>query len=165
MKIDSIKVIETKFKCQSIILLLCFCALLSIDSFSQIKSFDLQKLKSHKVDSLQFNERVVTFGVGDNKFVNYTFGSMMFVYQKYLSSQIAASCLYGPTCSAYGKQLFSRYGLIKGLFTTADRIMRCDRISATDIRRIEINKHDHKVHETVEFYSFSVKDSHNCCDK
>lgn len=128
--------------------------LISVTSFSQLSKNDLNKIKNHKSHS-HFHDRDVKFGIGKNKLANYTFGSLMYVYQKYLSEQISSNCLYNPTCSAYSKNLFKRYGFFKGLFTTADRIMRCDRISATDIRRIEFNKHDHKVHEKVDYYSFS----------
>lgn len=34
-------------------------------------------------------------------------------------------CKYHPTCSEYGYQAISRYGLIKGGFLTIKRVCRC----------------------------------------
>ena len=35
-------------------------------------------------------------------------------------------CPYQPTCSEYGYQAFDRHGVIKGIFLTAWRIIRCN---------------------------------------
>ena len=35
-------------------------------------------------------------------------------------------CRFTPTCSEYGKQAFMKYGLIRGGFKTAWRILRCN---------------------------------------
>ena len=137
-------------------LLLCIILFISIKLSAQISAedknllSDLNTTKNHK-----FKDRNVKLGFGKNNFLlDYSLGSLMYFYQKYLSVQVSASCLYSPTCSSYSKLLFKKYGFIKGLFTSADRILRCDRISATDLRVLEIDKHDHKVHENVNYYNF-----------
>jgi putative membrane protein insertion efficiency factor len=89
--------------------------------------------------------------------LNYVFGSFLFAYQKVFSAQFSASCLYNPSCSNFSKQLISEYGIFKGIFTTADRLMRCNRISATGIQQNEIDSKDHKVHEKVDYYRFKSK--------
>jgi uncharacterized protein len=103
--------------------------------------------------------RIVKFGISENhSFIvknnplTLSFSALLFCYQKWLSKQISADCLYSPSCSEYSKQLFKRYGVIGGLITTSDRLMRCDRISATTIPSISIDQHDGKVHETVDRY-------------
>lgn len=65
--------------------------------------------------------------------INLTFSSLLFVYQNVISSQINASCIYNPSCSEFSKKCIKEYGLVKGLFLTADRLQRCTRISAFDI--------------------------------
>lgn len=137
-------------------LLICLLLFVSINLSAQISTEDknlLMNLNSSK--NLKFKDRDVKLGFGKNNYwVDYSFGSLMYFYQKYLSVQVSASCLYSPTCSSYSKLLFKKYGFFKGLFTSADRILRCDRISATDLRVLEIDKHDHKVHENVNYYNF-----------
>jgi putative membrane protein insertion efficiency factor len=104
-------------------------------------------------------ERKVVFGFDNTKSplgrynpVSLVFSSLMFTYQKWLSPQISATCLFEPSCSAYSKQLIKRYGIITGTFATADRLMRCDRISATSIKPTFIDPVDYKHHENVERY-------------
>jgi putative component of membrane protein insertase Oxa1/YidC/SpoIIIJ protein YidD len=79
-------------------------------------------------------------------------GSAMFVYQNVISRQFSAGCLYSPSCSEYSKRLISDFGLVKGVFLSADRISRCNRISATDIRPADVDPRLRKVRETTSIY-------------
>lgn len=76
----------------------------------------------------------------------------MYIYQHSISQQFSASCYYNPSCSSYSRLLISEYGIIKGVFLSADRVTRCNRISASDIHPLNVDKHDHKVHENVNAY-------------
>ncbi len=105
-----------------------------------------------------------TFGItkSNNVFIKYnpvslTLSSLMFTYQQWISPQISSNCYYEPTCSRYGMVLFKEFGLIKGTLATADRMMRCDRISATTFNPISINPEDGKIHENTNRYRFKVK--------
>lgn len=66
--------------------------------------------------------------------VNVLFGSTLYIYQNGLSKHISADCLYNPSCSEFGKEAFRNYGFFKGMLLTADRLNRCNRIAATDLR-------------------------------
>ena len=118
---------------------------------------DSKLLLSHNfADSTLIQKRQVKFGISssENVFVNYNpvsllFSGLMFTYQKWISPQISADCLYSPSCSEYSRLLFKQYGFFKGLVTSADRLMRCDRISATTINPVSVNEKDGKVHESV----------------
>ena len=46
-------------------------------------------------------------------------------YQLVISPMFPSCCRYIPTCSEYGLQSVRRYGLIKGSWLTAKRILRC----------------------------------------
>lgn len=48
-------------------------------------------------------------------------------YQRALSPLLPSRCRQVPTCSRYGYQAVSRYGLITGSRLTAGRIARCTR--------------------------------------
>lgn len=84
--------------------------------------------------------------------VTLAFSGLMYVYQKVVSPQIPSACLYEHSCSSFSKGLIAEYGLAKGVFTTADRLMRCNRMAATDIHPLAISEQSGKVMETVNIY-------------
>lgn len=47
-------------------------------------------------------------------------------YQLCISSWLPPTCRFTPSCSQYGIIAISRYGIIKGLFLTIKRILRCN---------------------------------------
>lgn len=127
---------------------------------------ELEFLKEHSFHADRFYyKRNVTFGISskDNWFMKYNpvslvFSSLMFTYQKWISPQISADCLYYPTCSDYCKSLFHEHGFVRGMITSSDRLMRCDRISATTINPVSLDPHDSKVHETPNRYNLREKE-------
>lgn len=46
-------------------------------------------------------------------------------YQRGISPFFPPSCIYQPTCSQYGYEAVSKYGLLKGGWLTVRRIARC----------------------------------------
>jgi putative membrane protein insertion efficiency factor len=47
-------------------------------------------------------------------------------YKKAISPIMPPACRYQPTCSQYGHEAISRYGVVKGGWLTAKRIARCN---------------------------------------
>jgi putative membrane protein insertion efficiency factor len=47
-------------------------------------------------------------------------------YQKLISPLLPHSCRFYPSCSEYGIQALTKYGLIKGGAKTIWRILRCN---------------------------------------
>ena len=82
--------------------------------------------------------------------INMAFGGLLYVYQNTLSQQFSATCLYQPSCSEFSKKSIHEYGLLKGLFLSADRVSRCNRIAATGIHPLRIE--NNKVSDPVTFY-------------
>lgn len=81
-----------------------------------------------------------------------SFSGLMYVYQKHVSPQLPSACLYEHSCSSFSRHLILEYGLTKGIFTTADRLMRCNRIAASDIHPLFIGEQSGRVMETVGTY-------------
>jgi uncharacterized protein len=141
---------------------------LSSAAFPQNRAADDNSLLLHYKDPVlesKYAERDINFSLLNNKTllarinpVNWGLSGLMFVYKKSISPQISANCLYNPSCSSYSKALFSRYGLLKSVFCTSDRLSRCNRIAATSIHPMRFDPHDHKVHESVEYYNFKERD-------
>ena len=136
-----------------------------LQGISQTKQ-ETELLKEHSFGNEHFYyKRNVTFGISSqqNWLIKYNpvslvFSSLMFTYQKWISPQISADCLYYPTCSDYCKSLFHEQGFVRGMITSSDRLMRCDRISATTINPVSISPYDGKVHESPNRYNLRVKE-------
>lgn len=50
---------------------------------------------------------------------------LLFGYRKFVSPLFPPNCRFVPTCSEYAFQAISRFGLIKGCYLAAKRIVRC----------------------------------------
>lgn len=128
-------------------------------ALSQNKSYDTELLLSTLHGKTHFNQEKITFHLPDkkNKIIKYNplnlaMASAMYLYQGLFSSQIAASCMYNPTCSRFSSALIEEYGFLKGVFLAADRLSRCNPITAAGIPGWKWDHHDHKIHETVDIY-------------
>lgn len=85
--------------------------------------------------------------------VSLFFGGMLYVYQKYISVQIAAQCPYEISCSAFSKTCIQKYGLLYGIPLTADRLTRCTRLASFDlIRGIEYNSKTNVIYDNPDNY-------------
>jgi putative component of membrane protein insertase Oxa1/YidC/SpoIIIJ protein YidD len=124
------------------------------------KSFDLNLIEKNKSEITTSNvHRNAIHFKSTNAFVNYNpislfFKGSLFFYQNVISKQISAQCLYDVSCSDFSKQSIQKYGLIKGVFLSADRILRCNRISALDIPASTINDSTGRCNETPDIYTF-----------
>lgn len=63
----------------------------------------------------------------------------LFAYQKIVSRQLARQCPYEITCSNFSKLAIEEFGIFKGIFISADRIMRCNRIGLLDVPPLSVN--------------------------
>ena len=68
-----------------------------------------------------------------------TLTGSMYLYQNVLSAQLGRQCLYSLSCSNFSKQAIKEFGMVKGVFLTADRLLRCNRISALDLNLMTLN--------------------------
>lgn len=84
--------------------------------------------------------------------ISLAFGGLMYAYQSVISPQISAQCLYENSCSVFSVQAFNNFGLIKALGLTADRLTRCNRVSALDISEDRILRNSIKVLDPIEWY-------------
>jgi putative component of membrane protein insertase Oxa1/YidC/SpoIIIJ protein YidD len=106
------------------------------------------------------SQRQVKYGFSENPSkiwlynpVYHVLSGSMWVYQKYVSPQLASECGFNPSCSAYSKQLIEDFGIVKGVVFSADRLMRCNRIALTGLPRSVFETPDRKIHESTDRYS------------
>jgi len=141
-------------------LLLSFFFVLIFSSFLFAQEqFDVYLLQNTNFEK-NFNQRKVTYGFSDNpsKFSHFNpiyhfLSGSMWVYQKIISPQLATGCMYVPSCSSFSKELIKDYGMLKGVFCTADRLTRCNRIVYSTLPRSAFNPQNGKVHEKTDRYS------------
>ncbi len=50
---------------------------------------------------------------------------LLLIYKRFLSPIFGRHCAYTPTCSMYGYDAISKYGVFAGIFLTAGRLLRC----------------------------------------
>lgn len=61
------------------------------------------------------------------------------IYQKHISSQIGANCIYEVTCSRFSRQLVAEFGVTKGFFLSLDRVGRCNKLSFMETPPTRLN--------------------------
>jgi len=52
------------------------------------------------------------------------------LYKRFLSPMLPPSCRYYPSCSTYTLEAVEKYGLLRGGFMGAKRLLRCHPFSA-----------------------------------
>ena len=73
-------------------------------------------------------------------------------YQKILSQQLARNCPYEISCSNFSKQSIREFGVLKGVFISADRILRCNRIAFEDVSPLSINTTTGRIIDSPNMY-------------
>lgn len=53
------------------------------------------------------------------------------IYQIYIKPWLPCACRFSPTCSEYTKEALIKFGLVKGLWKGAGRILRCHPFSGS----------------------------------
>ena len=90
--------------------------------------------------------------------VNLLIGGTLYVYQNVLSKHISADCLFTPSCSEFSKQAIKEYGLLRGTLLSIDRVNRCNRIAAQDLRNYKVDEKTKRYPDPVSRYN---KESHS----
>jgi putative component of membrane protein insertase Oxa1/YidC/SpoIIIJ protein YidD len=89
--------------------------------------------------------------------VFWFFNGALTGYQKVISPQISADCLYEQSCSRFSRAAIQEFGIFKGIALSADRISRCNRVAATSIEFIRINPQSGRVIDTPAMYRMSTE--------
>ncbi len=79
------------------------------------------------------------------------FKGLFKVYNRAITDQIINDCIYQESCSNFGQHSFKNYGLVKGVFVTTDRLMRCNRLSQIHILPVRVNE-EGKIADPSDWY-------------
>ena len=97
-----------------------------------------------------------TFFATYNPITLFFQGSMYF-YQHAISRQFFSSCAYQRSCSNFSKEAISQFGLLKGLFLSADRISRCNMMVYQNAPINKLTKSGHIIDEPRLYKIYHVK--------
>jgi putative membrane protein insertion efficiency factor len=97
-----------------------------------------------------FNNQPKTFK--NSNPVSLVYGGVIYIYQNYFSKHFSADCLYDPSCSEFSKRALKEFGVLKGGLLTVDRLSRCNRIAATDLKSRAINPTSQRFSDSIAWY-------------
>ena len=83
--------------------------------------------------------------------------SAMLLYQNVVSPEIFSHCLYYCSCSNFSKKAIQEFGLFKGVFMSADRLLRCNVIAINDFPPEVFNKDELVIDEPQDYHFKSGK--------
>ena len=144
---------------------LIFLILISNQSFLSQKELNIdwsyitEKTDQTNYKSAHFEGRKVSyiFKKSKNKLVKYNpasllFGGLLASYQKVISDQFFTMCSYRVSCSDFAKNAIFRYGIFKGIPLAADRLMRCNRLSFSELSNEDIDYKNEKILDNLDKY-------------
>lgn len=128
-------------------------------SLSAQHKTEKEVILNHEFQKPEYNKRHVEyiFKHSNNVLVKYnpvslTLGGLMYVYQKYISQVLGTNCPYEVSCSAFSVSALKRYGIIKGVALSADRLTRCNSFSAMDLTEDNYNQNTMRIMDPLENY-------------
>jgi putative component of membrane protein insertase Oxa1/YidC/SpoIIIJ protein YidD len=134
-------------------------------SRAQITAYELSKIQE-QISSLDtaFNKRKVNYLFsGKSALMKYNpvslfFGASMYFYQKAVSPQLFAQCVYHPSCSNFSSQSIRTFGLLKGIGLSADRLSRCNQSTYYEVPLFRVGN-DGRINDPIEIYAMPKIDA------
>jgi putative component of membrane protein insertase Oxa1/YidC/SpoIIIJ protein YidD len=84
--------------------------------------------------------------------VSLGMGAVMYSYQHVVSPLLSRSCPYEITCSNFAKMSIREWGAFKGVFISADRVLRCNRLSLLNVSPLNIAPRTGKILDEPAWY-------------
>ncbi len=146
--------------------LICFFPILVS---AQLTAPDLELLAEHSEDAHnhnhsedEFNDKEVMETKKRGALARYNPVTLlakgaMSAYQHAFSPQLGQRCNYEMSCSNFSKHAIGEFGIFKGVYVSADRLLRCNRISYTKIHPTKINLKTRKVLDFPSHYRVKPK--------
>ena len=132
--------------------------LATLTTYSQTGHNDLDLLSSKQFTDTTYTVRhKARYVFGDaNWLVKYNpisllFGGGLLFYQGVISKQLMQGCAFEPSCSNFSRQCIKKYGIVKGVALSTDRLTRCTRLSAIDFHPVMFGAYG-KVDDRPEYY-------------
>ena len=112
-----------------IFVIFCVCCLLIVMfvlSASAREATDIAFIRKFNPITTQKSEEVIRFNSQETSELKLAATGLIRLYQKFISSQDSPACNFHPTCSRFGMACIQEYGMVRGIFLAADRLLRCN---------------------------------------
>ena len=87
---------------------------------------DLAFIRKVNPIAIPKQREILRFNLQETSELKLAATGLIRLYQKFISSQDGPSCNFEPTCSRFGMACIQKYGMVRGLLLTADRLLRCN---------------------------------------
>ena len=105
---------------------LCLSSLIFVSSVFAGEAADLAFIRKSNSITTQKSQGVIRFSPQERSELKLAATGLIRLYQKFISSQDGPSCGFSPTCSRFCMACIQEYGIVRGIFLTADRLLRCN---------------------------------------
>ena len=112
-----------------IFVIFCVCCLLIVMFVSPMPASevaDLAFIRKFNPITTQEPQEVIRFNSQETSELKLAATGLIRLYQKFISSQDSPACNFHPTCSRFGMACIQEYGMVRGIFLAADRLLRCN---------------------------------------
>lgn len=95
----------------------------------------------------------------DRKFIQiinplyWAYTGLVAFYQRNISVQIAANCIFEESCSRHSRKLVDEKGIFGGIVLSLDRLSRCNKVTIAETSPLRFTK-DGKIIEHIDEYNF-----------
>ncbi|MFA4852575.1 MAG: membrane protein insertion efficiency factor YidD [Bacteroidales bacterium] len=134
------------------------CQSLPVDiKFIENKDFNIVAGDNNYRGKMQVNNKSAIKYSHKKKIARYNPFSLaattaMLVYQNIISPQLFRHCIYQISCSNYSKKAINELGLFKGIFMSADRLLRCNMSAINDIPIEEFDENGYAIDEPDKYH-------------
>ena len=105
---------------------LCLSFLVSLSPVFADEAADLAFIRKFNPITIQKFQEVIRFNPQETSELKLAATGLIRLYQKFISSQDSPACDFQPTCSRFGMACIQEYGVVRGIFLAADRLLRCN---------------------------------------
>ena len=104
----------------------CVSIITSVSSTFAGEASDLAFIRKVNPITTPKPKEVVRFNLQTTSELKLAATGLIRFYQKFISSQDGPTCAFTPSCSRFGMACIQEYGVLRGVFLTADRLIRCN---------------------------------------
>lgn len=87
---------------------------------------DLIFIRRFNPITIQKSQEVIRFNPQETSELKLAATGLIRLYQRFISSQDSPACNFHPTCSRFCMACIQEYGMVRGIFLAADRLLRCN---------------------------------------
>ena len=120
----------------------CLFSIILVSSTSADEAADLAFILKVNPITTPKPQEIVHFNPQEISELKLAATGLIRLYQKFISSQDSPACNFVPSCSRFGMACIQKFGMVRGLLLTADRLLRCNGSQS---------RHDHKDETTGKF--------------